>query len=182
DLHGILKQALRASVERYSLKDLEVFFGFQRTTDLREAKKALRNLECALELNEVAGIPDEVPRTVEAYNREDCISTLRLRDWLERIRRDLVVNGSEIKRPPLEPGDPTEAIDERRKRTLALMERLLQGVPEQPSERTRDQHAKWLLAHLLEWHRREEKAPWWEFFRLRALSDEELLEERCAIA
>jgi uncharacterized protein len=182
DLHGILKQALRASVERYSLKDLEVFFGFERKTDLRDAKKALRNLECALELNEAASILAEVHGTVEGYNREDCLSTLRLREWLEDIRRDLVVNGKEIKRPPLEPGDPTEAIDVRRKRTLALMERLLEGVPEEPSERTRDQHARWLLAHMLEWHRREEKAPWWEFFRLRALSDEELLEERYAIA
>jgi hypothetical protein len=63
-----------------------------------------------------------------------------------------------------------------------LMERLLQGLPEEASERTPEQHAKWLLAHMLEWHRREEKAPWWEFFRLRSLSDEELVEERCAIA
>jgi predicted RecB family nuclease len=182
DLHGILKQALRASVERYSLKDLEIFFDFKRTTNLPDAKKALRNLECALELNEVASIPDEVQRTVEAYNREDCISTLRLRKWLEDIRGALVANGKEIKRLPLQAGDPTEAIDERRKRTLALMERLLQGVPEEPSERTREQHAKWLLAHMLEWHRREDKAPWWEFFRLRGLTDEELLEESDGIA
>jgi predicted RecB family nuclease len=182
DLHGILKQSLRASVERYSLKDLEVFFGFERNTDLRDARQALRNLEYALELKEVASVPHEIRHTVEAYNREDCISTLRLRDWLEDIRRDLLVNGREIRRPPLEAGDPTEAIDERRKRTLALMERLLHGVPNEPSERTPDEKAKWLLAHMLEWHRREEKAPWWEFFRLRALTDEELLEERYAIA
>jgi uncharacterized protein len=31
---------------------------------------------------------------------------------------------------------------------------------------------------MLEWHRREEKAPWWEYFRLRELTDDELLEER----
>jgi len=182
DLHGIVKQALRASVERYSLKDLEVFVGFERKTELRDAKQALRNLECALELQEVAGVPHEIRNTVEAYNREDCISTLRLRAWLERIRDDLAVNGADIKRPPLEPGDPTEAIDERRKRTLTLMERLLHDVPDEPSGRTREQQAKWILAHMLEWHRREEKAPWWEFFRLRALTDEELLEERYAVA
>ena len=34
----------------------------------------------------------------------------------------------------------------------------------------------------LEWHRREGKAPWWEFFRLRDLSEEELLDESAAIA
>ena len=40
----------------------------------------------------------------------------------------------------------------------------------------------WLLAHMLDWHRREEKAPWWEYFRLRELSDEELLDETPALA
>lgn len=35
---------------------------------------------------------------------------------------------------------------------------------------------------MLEWHRREEKAPWWEYFRLVDLSDDELLEERSALA
>src|SRR5262249_32878824 len=32
------------------------------------------------------------------------------------------------------------------------------------------------------WHRREEKAPWWEYFRLRELSDEALLDENAALA
>ncbi len=35
---------------------------------------------------------------------------------------------------------------------------------------------------MLEWHRRELKATWWEFFRLRELSDDELLRERAAIS
>ena len=27
-------------------------------------------------------------------------------------------------------------------------------------------HPRWLLAFLIDWHHREEKANWWEFFRL----------------
>jgi uncharacterized protein len=182
DLHGIVKQALRASVERYSLKDLEVFFGFDRETDLRDARKGLQSIECALELNEIASVPPENLKTVESYNRDDCVSTLRLRNWLEEIRGQHLAAGKEIKRPLLVHGDPGEVVDERRKRVLALMERLLRDVPDEVTERTHEQQAKWLLAHLLEWHRREDKAPWWEFFRLRRLADEELLEERAAIA
>src|SRR5262249_9091392 len=34
----------------------------------------------------------------------------------------------------------------------------------------------------LDWHRREEKAIWWEYFRLSALSAEDLLDERAAIS
>ncbi|HYR41433.1 MAG TPA: TM0106 family RecB-like putative nuclease, partial [Terriglobia bacterium] len=182
DLYGITKQSLRASVESYSLKDLEVFFGFQRKTDLRDARTSLRNLECALELNQVETIPPDVLATVQAYNREDCVSTFHLRNWLEEIRRDLITGGHEIARPILQDESPTEAIKERRKRALELMARLLKGIPDEQKDRTSEQQAQWLLAHLLEWHRREEKAPWWEYFRLKALTDEERLDEHYAVS
>ena len=35
---------------------------------------------------------------------------------------------------------------------------------------------------MLDWHRREYKAQWWEYFRLQDLSEEELLDEPKAIA
>src|SRR5678816_4286208 len=60
DLYGILKQTLRASVERYSLKDLEIFFGFDRSTDLRDARKSLTALEYALEFGEISSLPRDV--------------------------------------------------------------------------------------------------------------------------
>src|SRR5213075_2476276 len=37
DLHAVVRQALRASVERHSVKDLEVFHGFVREEDLTES-------------------------------------------------------------------------------------------------------------------------------------------------
>jgi uncharacterized protein len=175
DLHSLVKQSLRASVEQYSLKDLEIFLGFRRETDLREARRALQSMERGLELNDVASISQADRTVVTSYNREDCLATLHLRDWLERLRPD-------GPRPPLEPGDPSEALDARRQRTLELMERLIGGLPDDRSKRSDTEQARWLLAHMLEFHRREEKAPWWEYFRLRELSDEELLEERAAIS
>src|SRR5262249_43996584 len=51
DLYGVVKQALRASVETYSLKDLEIFFGFKREVSLEDANHSRRILECAVELN-----------------------------------------------------------------------------------------------------------------------------------
>ena len=39
-----------------------------------------------------------------------------------------------------------------------------------------------LIAYMLEWHRREDKATWWEYYRMKELSDQELLEEREAIS
>jgi hypothetical protein len=38
------------------------------------------------------------------------------------------------------------------------------------------------VADLLDWHRREAKADWRECFRMKDLTDEDLLDERSAIA
>jgi uncharacterized protein len=43
------------------------------------------------------------------------------------------------------------------------------------------EHARWLLAQLLDWHRREDKAFWWRFFELAQMTDEELVDEREAL-
>src|SRR5690606_26618593 len=43
--------------------------------------------------------------------------------------------------------------------------------------RTPAQQAYALLADLLEWHRREDRAEWWEYFRVRALALDELTDE-----
>ncbi|MDP1532847.1 MAG: AAA domain-containing protein, partial [Rubrivivax sp.] len=40
----------------------------------------------------------------------------------------------------------------------------------------------WLLAYLVDWHRREINAEWWEYFRLRDLPEEDLFDERKAVA
>ena len=40
---------------------------------------------------------------MEGYNRDDCFSTLHLRDWLEEIRSGLIDDGQDIQRP--EPSD-----------------------------------------------------------------------------
>ena len=48
DLHAVVKRALIASVERYSIKDLEPFFGFEREQNLREAAHSRRSVKTAL--------------------------------------------------------------------------------------------------------------------------------------
>src|SRR5262249_62320134 len=54
-------------------------------------------------------------------------------------------------------------------------------LPVDRDERSDLQQAQWLLAQLLDWHRREDKATWWEGFRLEELDQDELLEERCGL-
>jgi uncharacterized protein len=58
--------------------------------------------------------------------------------------------------------------------------RLTDGVPDDPVDRAArpEAAARWLLAQLLTWHRREDKSAWWRFFALLAMTDDELIEER----
>jgi uncharacterized protein len=182
DLLAVTRQAIRASVERYSLKDLEAFHGFERAVPLREASLHRHALERAVELGKRDALRDETFLAVEAYNRDDCISAMRLRDWLEELRANLVQAGQAIPRPQLQGGDPSEAVDEQQQRVQELYERLAGDLAADPGERDPEQQARWLLANMLDWHRREKKATWWEYFRLRGLSDEDLLEEKAAVA
>jgi hypothetical protein len=64
----------------------------------------------------------------------------------------------------------------------ALIERLTADVPVDPAERNEEQQARWILANIVDWHRREEKAGWCEYFRLAALSAEDLLDERAELS
>jgi uncharacterized protein len=182
DLHAIVKQSLRASVEEYSIKKLEALYGFTRAADLKEAGVKLRVAQHALELEEPGLIDGEVRRVVAAYNRDDCLSALWLYRWIESLRAEQEAQGVAIPRPPIGDGRPSEKIAERGREVDEIMEALLKDVPPERAKRSEDQQAQWLLAYLLEWHRREDKAAWWEYFRLRELSDEALLDEKSAIA
>jgi predicted RecB family nuclease len=181
DLCAIAKRSVRASVESYSIKQLEQFYDFERAVPLREASLNLHGVERTIALGEVAGLRPEALRTVQGYNRDDCLSNLRLRDWLEQVRAECISQGQEIPRPEARAPEPTEALTEWQQQIAELKARLAGDVPFDATDRTPEEQASWILSELLEWHRREAKAVWWEYFRLRELPAEELLYERRAL-
>ena len=194
DLHAVVKRALIASVERYSIKELEPFFGFEREQDLREAAHSRRSVETALAAGDLDGELDHEldhaldrgmshhRRIVEEYNREDCASAERLRDWLEWLRTMAVAGGHDLPRPAVDAGDPAPAVSDLERELQRLRDGLLNGVPADPGQRSAPQQARFILAHLMEFHRREDKAGWWEYYRVAALEAGELGEERRAVA
>jgi len=182
DLHTILKQSVRASIEEYSLKALEPFHSFQRGVSLEVARQAMRRFAHDLELGRAPDSGSADGKTVEAYNADDCLSTKSLRDWFERERAAIEKSGRAVVRPIVSDGAPPPTIDERQKRIAQLGEDLVRGIPAEKTERTQEQSARWLLAALMDWHRREDKADWWEYFRLRDLPEEDFFDERYALA
>jgi uncharacterized protein len=181
DLHGVIRQALRASVEQYSLKDMERFCGYQRRVPLPEASQARHFVEHELELNPSPVLTEESSCVVEGYNADDCLATAGLRKWLEDLRAEVVAGGIEVPRPEAKDMAASDQLTAHQQRVAALFEALTRDLPSEPKDRTPEQAARWLLAHALDWYRREEKVKWWEFFRMKEFSDEELLDEKTAL-
>ena len=182
DLYQVVRRGIRASVESYSLKQLESFYSLERETALADANAALANLQANLELNAIPSIANETKATVVAYNKDDCRSAAGLRDWLETLRAQLVADGVDVPRPELGDGAPSENVTDWLIRINALVEQLSADVSVDPEERNEEQQARWILANILDWHRREEKSVWWEYFRLADLSDEDLMDERVGLS
>jgi hypothetical protein len=178
DLYSVVRNGLRASLESYSIKKLEALYGFTRTVNLAEANLALAKVQAGLELGDLELIGAAERSLVAAYNRDDCISTVALRDWLEAQRAILIAQGTPVERPVAEDGEAGEAVSAWLERVNALIAQMTHDVPADILERTPAQHGRWLLAQILDWHRREEKAVWWEHFRLAALAADDLLDER----
>ncbi|MGZ8515499.1 MAG: TM0106 family RecB-like putative nuclease, partial [Candidatus Limnocylindrales bacterium] len=180
DLLRAVRQSLRASVESYSIKKMEAFYGFTREIDLRDAGSSIVAFEQWLELGEGERPAANHLERIERYNRDDVVSNRRLRDWLETLRDELAgLTGSPVPRPSPRVQPLPPELTARQAQTQALVERLtapaIIGID--PAAATPEQHARWLLAQLLGWHRREDKSMWWEFHRLMDLNPEQLVEE-----
>ena len=179
DLYNIVRQSVQASVESYSIKRLEPFYGYKREIALRAANESIVEFERYLE----DGREDPaLLEQIRLYNRDDCRSTSALRDWLEQRRGEAETKFSlALPRPAEVGGVASEAVAQASEEVAILTADLTADIARSGPE-TDDQSSRQLLANLLDWHRREAKSGWWRFYDLMARPDEELLEEREPIA
>ncbi len=160
DLFRVTKQALRASVPSYSIKEVEKLYGFARTADVGGGGESVTTFEKYLETGEASlldGIRD--------YNEEDCVSLYELHRWLLGLRPPELPW-----RAPPEERQRSEEAEERDAERARVRDALLAGAEEGDPD--------WLLAHLLDYHQREERPQWWEYFFHRELDDQELVTNR----
>lgn len=181
DLHRVLKQSIIAGVERYSLKDLEPYHGFTREMELRALSKIKAHYEFLLESDRFEEITEEMITAIEIYNRDDCYSTQHLHLWLEKERKKLLIEGEPIPRPVFNSVEEPDSVSAHLERIQPIFDALMDGVSLERDERNKVDEAKFLLAHMLDWYRREKKSFWWEYFRLRDLELDELLDEKAAL-
>lgn len=168
DLYQVVRQGLRASVESYSIKRLEPLYEFRRQVGLRDAGSSIEVFERWLRLGNMGGVGEDLLADIEAYNRDDVLSTWRLRDWLEEQRAELGRRlGSVLPRPEAKSGEADQKLADWLRRVEEVATPLRASIPADASQRTDADHATGLLGDLLGWHRREAKPEHWRFFHQR---------------
>ncbi|GAA4936497.1 TM0106 family RecB-like putative nuclease [Streptomonospora halophila] len=184
DLYTAVKKSLRVSQRSYSIKYLEPLYLPQsrggEVTTAASSIDAYADYLAAAEAGETERA-DKIVRAIADYNRDDCVSTARLRDWLEDLRTRNGITARPAGQSELAAEDADERAAERRRRReeqearlRALTDPLLEGVADDPAARTPDQHARALLASLAGYYRREENPSWWDYFRRVSAPIEEL--------
>jgi predicted RecB family nuclease len=164
DLYAVVRQGLRISHPRYGLKNVEQFY-LRREAELRAGDDSILLYE-RWRLDRDQAILD----AIRDYNEEDCLSTWLLRGWLlERKAEAEDEWGRAIGwREPPEAREPKpEAVELREERDRLRVELLERGET--------------LAARLLDYHRREAKPVWWQFFARLERTSEELVEDAEAI-
>ncbi len=156
DLYAVVRGSLIASEPNYSIKSMEAFYGLTREGEVKTAGGSVVAYERWRETGEQA-ILDEI----EEYNRIDCVSTEKLRDWLVSIR-------PEGPWPALA-ADAGEKEAEEDEEVGALRAQLAaSGLPEDRQQ---------ILFNLGLFHKREAKPAWWAIFDSLGKDEDELIDD-----
>jgi predicted RecB family nuclease len=159
DLYPIVRRALRVGSRSYSIKKLEpLYMGAEvRTSDVQRGDESIERYVEARLLRDAGedAAAQEILDDLADYNRYDCVSTRRLRDWLVDRARDAGLRPS-----------ADLALDEIVYAPSVIAGALLARVPEH-AERP-DAEALRLAAAAIDYYPREAKTFWaTHFLRLR---------------
>ena len=152
DLYPIIRKSFVIGEESYSLKSVErLYRKAGRTTAVAKAGESV--VQYHLWTQEGSDPGSSILKAIEDYNRDDCFSTLELFDWLHAQKAKLPTppeappspepRGATESGSPDDDGSPQE-----------VLHRLLKDKP----------HGE-LLCHLSEFHWREAKPTFWDFYR-----------------
>jgi uncharacterized protein len=169
DLYQVVRQSMRISHASYSIKMVRTFFmeGAGQGAVTEGGDSILQ-----FERWRTSGDPAILQAIVD-YNEEDCLSTLKLRDWLlgrkqeAEARAAVTIPWKGVELPKESPKRVEEDV-------LTAARRVKLGLIGADSAI--------LLGELLNYHRREAKPEWWAYFERRKKSLDDLLDDAQAIA
>lgn len=179
DLYKIVKSGLLVGTPNYSIKSIERLYRSERQGEVAnggDSIVAYENYRNALAVGDTTQA-NAILKNIRAYNKDDCDSTQELTAWLRQLQQE---NGISYQ-TPLVNIEQKELTDEQRA-VLALRDSLLTQA--QAIKQSHIQQAQHLenLAHLLEFHRREDKPKWWRHFDRIDATEQELWDDLDCLA
>ncbi len=154
DLYRVVRQTVATSRSGYGMKQLEHFYRRGRDTDVQDGMASVVAYEAWLADGRPALLDD-----IQAYNRDDCISTRQLRDWLEDRRAESIERFGPVAVPDPAPPRPPPPRLLRSDAEVRLTRRLRADLPDALDRRDETHDRNDLLLQLLEWHHREARRP-----------------------
>ncbi|MFV0319680.1 MAG: TM0106 family RecB-like putative nuclease [Microbacterium sp.] len=164
DLYPIVRRALRVGSRSYSIKKLEpLYMGDEhRTSDVQKGDDSIVQYVEAMALRADGrdAAAQAILDDIAEYNRDDCVSTLRLRDWMLALARERQVPPAAETEPEAQPYSPSETALKLAARADALAGSGGEAGP--------DERALRLATAAIDYYPREAKSFWaMHFLRLR---------------
>ena len=179
DLYQIVRESIRISEPRYSIKNLEKFY----QSEFGKREDSVTNGSDSVVFFEMwkdsgADINSEILKDIEKYNLQDVRSTYFLRNWLLKIAKTfgVTINQSDSNKKDI------AEISEKAKgyaKDLAIITRKLS---QEISKFNDGDCLRENLIDLLDFYKRDAKSQWWNYFDRKELSSEERNErEDCIV-
>lgn len=172
DLYKVVREGIRVSEPRYSIKNLEHFYLERRTAEVTNAGASIVYYERWKETGD-----SQLLKDIEDYNFDDVRSTYELQQWLLSLRPKSLPwahsagHGVEVDTPEV------GVLTEEEKRLIPYREKLIDALPMDRTAWGMREHLRELTYQLLDFHRRAAKPAWWAMFSRMEMTEDELLDD-----
>lgn len=199
DLYTIVQNSVRVGEPKYSIKNLERHYGFERKSDVKKADKSMDEFAAMLVLqteianSQKAQLSEELQvefdskrEALSLYNTEDVQSTMHLYEWLRRFDGACSKNWADLffqveATPEGELSKSEKELRVLEQQTAAFFEPLA-GFQKGLNPEVDKQVAAWeALAHSILFYKREDVMYWADLRVRMGLDDEDLAQDREAL-
>ncbi len=163
DLYQVVKQGVWIGEPRYSIKNVERIYRGKRATDVASGSESVVFYNAWLEDKDGETWQEsKILKEIRDYNIDDCESTYQLTEWLREIQK------AEGIAPKLDFFAADDIIIPESD-DLALRQSL--------KEHSKTYREAEMISHLIDFHQREDRPGWWEYFNRFEMSQDELAED-----